>query len=466
MGWPTRRPPHSSSCGAVTDRQAEGSQTQRQGWRRLPIYGRLSTFRRGFVSTFSLDVVGRGLSAIATVLFIRTLGVDSFAYLVLFLTVGQFAGGALTGGVRTRYLRAEAERVSRGHERATGFALALLTGLGLIVGTGLLFWAGVSLVDGGDREFVLLATLYTAGHASIELAMFHYQAHLRFSKGGTVGVARSVSLLTVAVLATLGVIGSGPAVAGAAAAGIAAVAAIACFPLIRQTLSVPARAALGGHFGSESAWLTLYYLASAGFAYANVFVVASLLDDEAIASYGAAIRYLAIVLGPVPALLAVLRVRTSQHDVVDSTKVQTNMLLGWIKQTILPAGAAVGIAALTAPFFIPLLNSGNYPDTVPIFQLLMIAALVIYTTMPGASMLMAQRRYRTLATIYAVALLIEVVAAVLAAELGGVIAVAATAAVVGAGEAATTAFVAMRIGVPVEEPAAPGEAQPSPTGAG
>lgn len=448
---------------AVTDRQTGGSQAKRRRLGGVPIYRRLSTFRRGFVSTFGLDVIGRGLSAIAIVLFIRALGVDSFAYLVLFLTVGQFAGGALTGGVRTRYLRAEAERVSRGHEQATGFALALLTGLGLIAAVGLLFLAGVSLIDGGDREFVLLATLYTMGHASIELAMYHHQAHLRFSRGGIVGVGRSVSLLTVAVLSTAGLIGSGPAVAGATAAGIVAVAAVACFPLIRQTIAVPARAALGGHFGSESAWLTLYYLASAGFAYANVFVVASLLDDEAVASYGAAIRYLAIVLGPVPALLAVLRVRTSQHDVVDSTEVQKNMLLGWIKQTILPAGAVVVSAAIAAPFFIPLLNSGNYPDSVLIFQLLMIPALVIYTTMPGASMLMAQRRYRTLASIYAVALLLEVIAAVIAAELGGVIAVAASAAVIGAGEASAVALVAMRIQAPVEEPATQGEAQPSPT---
>ncbi len=462
MRWPARRLPHSSSCGTVTDRQTEGSQAKRRGSRRLPIYGRLSTFRRGFVSTFGLDVIGRGLSAVAIVLFIRALGVDSFAYLVLFLTVGQFAGGALTGGVRTRYLRAEAERVSRGHEQATGFALALLTGLGLIAATGLLFLAGVSLLD-GDREFVLLATLYTAGHASIELAMYHYQAHLRFTRGGVVGVTRSISLLTVAALSTLGLIGSGPAVAGAAAVGIAGVAGIACFPLIRQTIAVPARAALGGHFGSESAWLTVYYLASAGFAYANVFVVASLLDDEAVGSYGAAVRYMAIVLGPVPALLAVLRVRTSQHDVVDSTEVQTNMLLGWIKQTILPAGAVVVTAAIAAPFFIPLLNAGNYPDSVPIFQLLMIAALVIYTTMPGASMLMAQRRYRTLATINAVALLLEVIIAVATAKLGGVIAVAAGAAVIAAAQASTVALVAMRVRAPAEEPAVQGEAQPSST---
>lgn len=378
-------------------------------------------------------------------LFIRALGVTSFAYLVLFLTVGQFAGGALTGGIRTRYLRAEAERVSRSEQQATGFAVALLTGLVLIAAVGALVYVGASLVNGADREFVLLATLFTAGHASIELAMYHHQAHLHFTRGGAIGVARSLAILAVAIAATAGALGSGPAVAAAAAAAVATVAAIACAPLVRQTIAVPARAALGGHLGSEATWLTLYYLASASFAYANIFVVASLLDDEAVASYGAASRYLSIVLGPVPALLAVIRVRTSQHDVVDSAAVQKDMLMSWIKRTIGPAAGIVAIAALAAPFVIPVLNKGNYPDTIPIFQLLMLPALVIYTTMPGASMLMAQRRYRTLAIVCAIALAFEIGAAAVAAELSGVVAVAATAAVVGVGQATALALVALRV---------------------
>lgn len=431
---------------------------------RIPLYGRLSTFRRGFVSTFSLDVAARGLSAISLVLFIRALGVESFAYLVLFLTVGQFAGGALTGGIRTRYLRAEAERVSRGEEGATGFALALATAIGLIAACGALFYAGASLAGGVDSQFVLLATLFTAGHASIELAMYHNQAHLRFTRGGAIGVARSSAVLAVAALASFGLLGSGPAVAGAVAAAVTGVAALACAPYVRQTIAVPARAALGGHFGAEASWLTVYYLASAGFAYVKIFVVASLLDDEAVASYGAASRYLAIALGPVPALLAVIRVRTSQHDVVDSAVLQKEMLIAWVKRTIAPAAAIVAIAVIAAPFAIPLLDQGAYPDSVPIFQLLMLPALVIYTTMPGASMLMAQHRYRTLATIYAVAVAVQIGVALAAAEVLGVVGVAGAEALVGAAEAAATVLVALRVRAPAEPPPeGTGDAQPHPT---
>ena len=73
-----------------------------------------STFKRGFVSTFGLNMTARGLSAIAIVMLVRGLEVGDFAYVVLLLTVGSFAGSFAAGGIRMRYTREEAERVSRG----------------------------------------------------------------------------------------------------------------------------------------------------------------------------------------------------------------------------------------------------------------------------------------------------------------------------------------------------------------
>jgi O-antigen/teichoic acid export membrane protein len=411
---------------------------------------RLSTFRRGFLSTFSLDVVARAMSALATVIFIRALDVGSFAYLVLFLNIGQFAGSALTGGIRMRYLRAEAERVSRGEERATGFAMALAAGLALVLGVATLAVAGLAVAEGagsgaGAWLFVALAAAFTAGHASIELAMYHNQAHLRFTRAGVLGVARSGAIFAIAIATLHGLVDGGAAVAAAIAAAVLAVAAAVCLPLVRQAITAPAAAALGASFGREAGWLTVYYLASAGFAYADILVVASFLDDEAVASYGAALRYVAIVLGPMPALLAVLRVRTSQHDIVDSAQRQAGMIADWIRRAILPVGAAIGITALAAPLFIPLLDGNRYPDSVPIFQLLLLPALVNYTTMPGPNLLMAQKRYRLLALVYAIALAAQVVLAGTAATLSGAIAVAAVAATVGSLEAGAVAVLAARI---------------------
>src|ERR1700761_8363055 len=92
------------------------------------------TFRRGFTLTFTTDLLTKLLSAATVVVLIRGLTVSAYAYTTLFLTLAQFAGAAAGGGVRTRYLREEAERLSRGQtaERDGRFLASLAKGVLLV----------------------------------------------------------------------------------------------------------------------------------------------------------------------------------------------------------------------------------------------------------------------------------------------------------------------------------------------
>lgn len=366
---------------------------------------RVPAFRRFFVSTLGLDVLARGLSALSLILFVRTLSTTGMAYIVLLQTVGQFAGSALTGGIRMRYVREEAERVSRGGAEPASFMHPLVACVALIGGVAVASLAVAELLSVGSSfseraTFIVLAFLYTTGHATIELAMYHQQAHLRFTRAGLTGVLRSGLWMAVAAISALGAITSREAVGGWMAAGTLGVALIVCLPIAwsARTSRHGVEGRLG--FGPESAWLTVYYLVSAGYAYIGVFLVAALLDAEELASYGAATRYFAIVLGPVPALLAVLRVRTSQHDLVDSVRVQLDFLKSWIRRATPPVLAILAVAAAAAPWVIPLVDGGKYPDSVPVFEILLVSALFSYATMPAANLLMTQRRYRVLALLY------------------------------------------------------------------
>lgn len=394
------------------------------------MWQRLSTFRRGFASTFALNVIARGLSAIATVLLVRSLSVDSFAYVVLFLNVGQFAGSALTGGMRMRYMRVEAERVSRGSPEPTGFALAWAASMALVFGVAALCLVVVRLLDPsasgeGQMLFVALAAAFTAGHSSVELAIYHYQAHLQFVRAGLIDVSRGGALLAAALIAGLGLIESGATVAACTAGAVLAVAAIPCLPLALRTLRARPLASIAGDFGRESGWLTLYFLSSAGFAYATIFIIALVLDDQAVASYGAALRYLSIIFGPFPALMAVLRVRSSQQDIVDSTKLQLKMLARWIERAGPLVALVLVLTAVAAPLVIPAIDAGRYPESVAIFQIMLISAFFEYTMMPGPSLLLSQRRYQLLAGVYTIALAVQLLVVGLVASVEGVIAVAA-----------------------------------------
>jgi O-antigen/teichoic acid export membrane protein len=411
---------------------------------------KLSTFRRGFISTLVLDMGGRGLTALATIGFIRALGVGSFAYLVLFLNIGQFAGIGLTGGIRMRYMRTEAERVSRGEGTTTGFGMAAAVSMLLVCAAcslGLAFVLIFNTGGGVDSRllFVALTAAYTAAYSAVELAIFHNQAHLKFVRAGLLGVGRGAAIIAVAIAAAIGFIGSGPATAAAVSGTLMLWAAVVCLPLLREAIAKPGRTVLGKDFGREAIWLSLFYLASAGFAYADIFVVAGFLNDNSVASYGAALRYIAIIIGPLPALVAVIRVRTSQGDVVDSPGKQTDMLVSWVRRSLAPGTAIIALAAIAAPFVIPLLDGGRYPDSIPIFEVMLIATYVDYLTLPAPNLMMARGRYALLACFYVSALAVQLALASSAAVISGVVAVAAVASVVGGLEAAGIAYLAVRL---------------------
>lgn len=421
---------------------------------------RLSRFRRGFVSTFALDVVARGMSAVTLILLLRTLSVESFAFVVLLLNVGQFLGSAATGGIRLRYTRLEAERVSRGEEEPSAFHATLLSGTGLVLAAGLLGLAGAFALgigeDAGERlAFIAIGTAFTLGSASVEMAVFHYQAQLAFLRAGLIQVARSAALLVVAGMATAGLLESGEAIGLYFAIAVGLVALVVAAPLALATRGVAQNRDGRFGFGRESATLTLYSMASAGWAYLDLFIVAALLSDTAVAAYGAALRYVSIVMGPVPAMVSVLRVRTAQSDMIDSNEAQIAMMRRWARQTGPPTLAILAIAAIAAVWLIPLVDGGRYPDSVPIFQVLMITAFAQFVTLPNSSLLIAQQRYTSLAWVNTAAVVLNVAAATLAAELFGVVGIAVAGALVTIGQVATVTLLAANPPRPDERAAAP-----------
>jgi O-antigen/teichoic acid export membrane protein len=407
---------------------------------------RLSTFKKAFASTFALEMVSRGLSALTLVILLRALDVPDFAFIVLLLNVGNFLGSAATGGVRLRYTQVEAERISRGHEDSSAFHSALLTGTWLVLVAATLGYLGATLLgisSGGERAiFGAVAVGFTVATAAVEMSIFHYQAQLAFFRAGVVRILRSLVLFVPAVAAAVGILHSGAAV-GAGLAG--------CLGILALAVAVPpalgTRGATRGKegrygFGRETAALTLYSLASAGWAYLDLFLVAALLDNVAVAAYGAALRYVAIVVGPVPAMVSVLRVRTVQKDLLDSDEAQVAMMRRWARQTALPGAVILGLGAVAAIWAIPFIDGGRYPDSVPIFQVMLVTAFVQFVTLPNSSLLVAQRRYTLLAAINAIAIAVNVAIAIAAAAAVGVVGIAAAGASVAFAQVLTVSWYA------------------------
>lgn len=360
-----------------------------------------SVFRRGFAATLVLDIVSRVLSAGAAVLLIRELDATDYAYYVLFLALGQFVGSAATGGVRMRYLREEAERVSRGADDPSAFRGAWLAQstivLGLVAGGFLI----ATVADIGSTFAARAGLAASAGalafaQSTSDLVAFHEQAHLRFARAGRLLVVRSLLLVAVAALAVAGV-ASGAAIAGLTAAALLIWSLVLLRTAWREH-RLPGRSTYRRLlYSSESGWLTVYYFAAAGYATVDILVISSLMSSIDVATFGAAQRYYAIALGAIPALIAVLRVRTSQASVVDSADEQRRMLVGWLRTAAAPALVLVIVAVAGAGPVIGFLDGGRYPSSVAIFQVMMLAVGVRYALTAAPNIMMAQRRYKPLA---------------------------------------------------------------------
>lgn len=403
-------------------------------------------FRRGFATTFVLDLITSAIGAVAVVVLIRGLSVSSYAYITLFLTFAQFAGSAASGGVRTRYLREEAERVSRlGQDAAKrGFVESLVRGTLLIVALGLCAAPVAVVADlgskfGGGETLIFTATAFAIGYAALELAVAHYQARRRFFRAGILRVFRGAALL-LAALAVVVLSESVLSISIWFVGLMTAVGLVAIWPIAHRSLTRVAGLGRWTRFNREELWLSSYYVFSAGFAYVDVMVASSLLSKHAVATLGASLRYLAIVLAAVPALGAVLRVRTSQADLVDSLENQRRMVISWLRRATLPAALLIGTAIALAPYLIPVIDGGRYPRSIVTFQIFLITAVTAYLTAPVANILMAQRRYALLASIYSLGLIVNLI---------GDIAVARPFGVVGIAVVSTTVYVVIDIAMVV-----------------
>lgn len=390
------------------------------------------SFRRGFATLFVVDLITKGLTAATVVILIRGLSVSIYAYVTLLLALAQLTASAAGGGILTRYLREESEQASRGFRESTdGQFLEAVTKASLIIaGFGVCM---VPVVKGfgigtefGGVSLVILAVVFAAGSNATDLAIARHQARRRFSKAGAFNVIRAFALLVSAVIVSFAdnvlVIG------GWLVASMLVVALASAGGTVRKALG--ARERLRIHFSREEAWLSFFSFASAGFAYVDILVASALLGEHEVSTLGASLRYWAVVLSAMPALGAVLRVRTAQFDIVDSPTRQRSMVLSWIRRTSIPAALLTTAAFLLAPVLIPEVDGGKYPGSIAAFRIFLVTAFVAYTTAPAGTILIARRRYDVLGSVYGLGLILNLIGDIIVAQPFGVTGIAVVSSIV------------------------------------
>ncbi len=356
---------------------------------------------RHFVQVLSFDVLAKLALGAVTIALIRFMPVEEYAVLTFAVSAAGLAAQIFSAGVNRIYI------VGFDHHALAGKVEALIT-LQLI---GVAAAALVAAPFAGAFRGLYHVVVALAGAMVIsEFSKTYYQRELRFARYSGIEIARTAAQ-AVAVGALLLAYGDALDAASVLWAQVGALTLAFCAALCpvlrwRSLADVPSVGALVRSIAAGPyVLLFAYFSIVAVFSQLDVVMVRWLADDQVLASYGAALRYyalLSLALGAVHAVLlpAIQQARSSQE--LDGLYAQHFRLVLVFAPAVILAGAAAG-------WVMPWVDQGRYPDSVAAFRVLAVSAVVSFAFSPHVNILMKLERFRFLVALVALALGVNVV---------------------------------------------------------
>jgi O-antigen/teichoic acid export membrane protein len=345
--------------------------------------------RRDTILVFFLDGIAKALAAGTTLLLIHLLSVPDYAAITVAQAVVTIVAQTTAGSVNLIYVLSSQSADALHAER--GALLGLQACVALTLCGALLVLLGVGL------GVSLAAMSLSAAFVSSDFVRTEFQRRLAFRHYAYVELARSAmfALLLLAIIVFgRDFLGAGSALAlQATAIWFVSLPLLIRMDLARGISSAKRGLMLAGAFvGPHYRDLLGYLLAIAVFGQLGIFVLKMLGDVTSLATYGSAFRYysfLLIALGAAQAVLlpTISRVKRKQElfDIYRKQKTLVGLFI--------PPVFAV---SCLAPWFMPLVDSGRYPDAVPTFWILAASSVISFAASPYVFVVMRFARFRYL----------------------------------------------------------------------
>lgn len=349
---------------------------------------------------FSADLASKFLLGLTWLLLIRYLPPDEFALLTLATSVATVASQMLGSSINRIYILDSAIAVKGDPAPLVMIQAAALLLLGL---------AGLPFSDALPGMAYLLTTLLALGMLLSDFGKTMYQKQLRFSAFSFIELARALLVSTAIVVLIFGYgneVRTWQVIAvQAAALGSLSLIVISRHLDLRETLDLRSgMRLLKPVFGCGHGYLFAYFFALAFFSQTDIFLLKVLSDQETLASFGSASRYyqlLSIALGAVHAVfLPTMQHLKTRKALEDFFSRHFRMLLAF--------APLVGLCALAAPWAMPFIDRGRYPDAIPAFQILCLSAIISFAFSPHVNLVFTRRRFRFLLILIVMALCINI----------------------------------------------------------
>ncbi len=358
---------------------------------------------KNILTVFVMDNIANAVGMLTTFILIRMLSKDDYALYTFFWAATVFFTGFMSSGIDMAYVRFAAEEYSVEKKMPRDiflFSIILFLIVSLVVLTGIIIFknqlALLLFKSGLYSGPIVLGCIASIGMFLTEIGTRYYQVQEKYGKAGILMnlqkfcffffviiliAAGNVAYQKVAPARTLAITGF----------GILLIGIIAKNDLLKKELLL--RFSRFMIFVRVSFWLILYCVSVALFSQLDVFMISRFMAVEDLAEYGVALRYYGVLMLMFPAIKTVLKVRTSQTDMVGNPERQRIFFKKWMKAVTPPALILLAGAVLCSDFFMNLLNGPRYVASIFPFKVLAVSAVLSYVFSPNTDIFRAMNKY-------------------------------------------------------------------------
>jgi len=351
-----------------------------------PVHSRV--FGKAVGKVLLSDIVAKGLLAAAAVILIRQLPPSEYALLTLCLSLSAFVSQIISSCFnRLQVLARDSGRNPNKLLMHVFYQVVLCFGFSSFY---------LPFLNIGEAAFWLTIIL-SVSMVLCEFAKTIYQSGLQFLRYSVTETTRSALILVpIGIL----VWGLNFKLTAATALAVQALAGIVVFlPILfvavaslRNSLSLSSRDSAHSSTDRGFAWVFGYSILVAALLQVDVVVLRSLSQEKELAAFGAAYRYYAILLVLLNAIQVVLFPSLLRATDLGERRRLFRKLRKWL---ILFAGCIL-VLILNADWLLPAVDGGKYRESIPVFRILCLSALVSFACSPYANVLMQQGEHRFL----------------------------------------------------------------------
>lgn len=356
--------------------------------------------RRQAAIVFSFDVAAKLCASLATILVIRLLPTPEYAAYTVVLALVGFTTQAIAAGVNKIYILSF-QQLDVGRSRGPLLGLQIITG-GV---ASVILWSLFS----SNPVLGIAMTATAAAMIATDFVKTECQRKLAFKQYSYVEVSRNfVFFIAIMALPAAGVVGwNATAVTGiqAAATLVAAIPLLYGLNLldgigrVRDGFTV-ARSLIV----EEHRYLFGYFVGLAVFSQIDILMLNILANEQSLAGYGSAFRYyglLVMVLGATHTVLfPMIATVETKREVIEIYAKHKGLV--WMFTP------GVLLSIVIAPWAIPFIDAGRYPEAIAVFQVLALSSIISFAFSPHINLVMRCRHYRFLFVLVSVAALGDV----------------------------------------------------------